>query len=512
MNRYSGFGSFPELRKSLARGHEPPAAAYLSNLPYYRWLVVGAVCIGAFMGQVDASIAQLLLPQLESDFGARVSIVSWVAVAYLVTMTGFLPIFGRLADIVGRKLLYTGGFLLFVLGSGLCGLAPSLSLLIAFRVIQGIGAALLASNSIAIVVTAAGPDQRGRALGIQAAAQAVGLSVGPVIGGLVLTTLGWRWAFWINVPIGLAASVVGWYVIPPTPDLPDERSFNWKAALLLVPALTTFIAVTTEARIWGITSSAFDGGVLLAVLFVLLFVRENRKGSTPLIDFSLLRNRAFSEGNAAGLMSYAMLFGLFFLVPFILIRGYHDSALAAGLRLAIVPVALGLVAPVSGALSDHVGTHRLTLLGMLFCGLGLILLYFDGLASTASLSAVMIALALLGAGEGLFASPNNNSIMAAVPAHLTGEAGSLVNVVRSVGMSLGIATASALLSWRLDALAGKPVSTISAAPMVLFAAGRSITLLLVCFAAVAGLISLAGAVAAGHPSRPNPTDRCDHAM
>lgn len=118
------------------------------------------------------------------------------------------------------------------------------------------------------------------------------------------------------------------------------------------------------------------------------------------------------------------------------------------MRLAIVPIALGLVAPVSGALSDHVGTHRLTLLGMLFCGLGLVLFYFDGLGSTASMSAVTIALALFGAGQGLFASPNNNSIMAAAPAHLTGEAGSLVNVVRSVGMSLGIATASALLSWR----------------------------------------------------------------
>jgi MFS family permease len=204
MNRYSGFASFPE-------------------------------------------------PQLESDFGARldlVSIVSWVAVAYLVTMTGFLPIFGRLADIVGRKLLYIGGFLLFVLGSGLCGFAPSLPLLIGFRVIQAIGAALLASNSIAIVVTAAGPNQRGRALGIQAAAQAVGLSVGPVIGGLVLTTLGWRWAFWINVDWD--RRVHHWLVRHSADAQSPRRAIvQLESGLLFVAALTTFIAVITEARVWG---------------------------------------------------------------------------------------------------------------------------------------------------------------------------------------------------------------------------------------------------------------------
>jgi MFS family permease len=137
----------------------------------YRWFVVGSVCVGAFMGQVDSSITQMLLPHLELEFQARLSTVSWVAVAYLLAMAAFLPIFGRLADMVGRKLLYTGGFLLFVLGSGLCGLAPDLPVLIAFRIVQGIGAALLSSNSVAIVVAAAGPARRGRALGIQSAAQ-----------------------------------------------------------------------------------------------------------------------------------------------------------------------------------------------------------------------------------------------------------------------------------------------------------------------------------------------------
>src|SRR5215470_14376972 len=171
----SGPASLASLRDAVLRGREPPAAQAIARMASYRWLVVGTVCIGAFMGQVDSSITQLLLPRLELDFDARLSTVSWVAVGYLLAMAAFLPIFGRLADMVGRKLLYSGGFLLFVLGSGLCGFAPNLPTLIGFRVLQAVGAALLSSNSVAIIVTAAGAERRGRALGVQSAAQAVGL-------------------------------------------------------------------------------------------------------------------------------------------------------------------------------------------------------------------------------------------------------------------------------------------------------------------------------------------------
>src|SRR5436309_15421648 len=139
-----------------------------------------------------------------------------------MAMAAFLPIFGRLADMLGRKLLYTAGFLLFVLSSALCGLAPNLPVLIGFRVLQGIGAALLSSNSVAIVVATVGQKWRGRALGIQSAGQAVGLSAGPAIGGLVLDTLDWGWVFWINVPVGLAGAVLGWFMLPPTKGLPQD--------------------------------------------------------------------------------------------------------------------------------------------------------------------------------------------------------------------------------------------------------------------------------------------------
>ncbi len=274
-----GPASLAALREAVRNGREPPPARIVAGFKSYRWFVVGTVCVGAFMGQVDSSIAQMLLPRLELEFDARLSTVSWVAVAYLLAMAAFLPIFGRLADMVGRKLLYTGGFLLFVLSSALCGLAPSLPVLIAFRIAQGIGAALLSSNSVAIVVTAAGPAQRGRALGVLSAAQAVGLSAGPALGGLVLDLLDWRWVFWINVPVGLAGTVLGWFVLPPTQDLPADSRFDWKGAFLIAPALTRSHAVPAKRLLRRQLRRAHGlRGAVRPVLFDALHLRARLPG------------------------------------------------------------------------------------------------------------------------------------------------------------------------------------------------------------------------------------------
>ena len=190
-------------------------------------------------------------------------------------------------------------------------------------------------------------------MGVLSAAQAIGLSAGPAIGGLVLDALDWRWVFWINVPVGLAGTVMGWFMLPPTRDLPDDGRFDWKGAFLIAPALTALVAVLNEGYAWGATSPALLGCALLAAILLTVFVRSERHADAPLIDLRLFRERAFSAGNLAGLLSYAALFGVFFLMPFIFVRVYHDLALAAGLRLSIVPVMLGAVAPLGGALSDH---------------------------------------------------------------------------------------------------------------------------------------------------------------
>jgi MFS family permease len=332
--------------------------------------------------------------------------------------------------------------------------------------------------------------QRGRALGIQSAAQAVGLSAGPAIGGLVLDALDWRWVFWINVPVGLAGTVLGWFVLPPTKDLPADSRFDWKGAFLIAPALTALIAMLNEGYRWGATSPMFIGCALLAVILLTLFVRCEQRAAFPLIDLTLFRQGTFTAGNVAGVLAYAALFGLFFLLPFIFVRAYHDSAFAAGLRLTIVPVMLGVVAPLGGALSDRLGPRLLTVAGMLVCVAALALLFavLDG--APTSLPAVMLALAIFGIGQGLFISPNNSAIVAAAPAALTGEAGGLLNVTRSCGISIGIAAASSLLAWRIAVLTGSGYNTLHAAAHQLLSAGREVLILLGAFAAIAALMSL----------------------
>ena len=334
---------------------EPAPLSILARRPAYAWFVVGTVCVGAFMGQLDASIAQLVLPTLETTFHARLSLVDWVALAYLLALGATLPIFGRLADMVGRKLLYTGGFLVFVAGSALCGFAPTLYVLIGARVFQAIGAGLLQANSVAIITAAAGPERRGRAIGLQGAAQVIGLSLGPALGGVLIQTLGWRWVFWINVPAGLLGAVLGWLVLPQTRGLRPHQRFDGGGAVLLGPALTALLLAVNEGRRWGWTSPPLLACAVGGLILLAAFVWHERRTASPLIDLRLFGVPAFTAGNVTGLLSYGILFALFFLLPFDFERGYGHTPLAAGVLLTTVPLALGVVAPLSGRLSETVG-------------------------------------------------------------------------------------------------------------------------------------------------------------
>jgi EmrB/QacA subfamily drug resistance transporter len=478
----------------LLRGREAAPPAAVAAYPHYRWLVVATVCLGAFMGQVDASIAQLVLPHLELAFGERLSLVSWVAVGYLLAQAALLPIFGRLADIRGRKMLYTIGFLVFIAGSAACAMAPDIAWLITFRVIQAVGAAMLSANSVAIIVSTTHPDERGRALGMQAMAQALGLSLGPLIGGALLQVLDWRWVFWINVPVGLIGMVAAWIVLPATRITGTPQRLDVPGALLLVPALLALLLAVNQAQDWG--------GILALPVLVTLggaavliagFLAVERRQAQPLVDPALLRDRRFLLGSLAGSASYGMLFGLFLVMPFVFARVCGDPPLLAGLKLAAIPVALGLVAPISGALSERMDARALTIPGMIVCLAGLAWLW-QTLASVSASTppdaiSMVLAIALVGAGQGLFVSPNNRAIISAAPVAIRGEAGSVMNVFRALGMSLGIATATAVMAASLAASTGPHASTLSAPPVAVAGAAAGVVLALLGFAAAALVLS-----------------------
>jgi EmrB/QacA subfamily drug resistance transporter len=470
--------------------HEPPPLASLARLPSYSWLIVGTVCVGAFLGQLDASIAGLVLPTLEETFSASVASVEWVAIAYLVTLAALVVPFGRLADLAGRKLLYVSGFLVFICGSALCGFAPSLGWLIAFRVLQAVGAAMLQANSVAIITAAVARRRLGRAIGVQGAAQAIGLSVGPSVGGFLIDSLGWRWVFFIAVPFGLLGTILGWLVLPTTPK-PDELQakarFDWLGALLLGPSVALFMLALTFANDWGWTSLAFLGVTLLAAVCLGVFTAAELRVASPLVDFALFASRMFTIGIVAGLLSYSVLFGSLFLIPFYLERILGRTPAEAGLLLSPIPIALGIMAPLAGLLTDRFGSRLPTVTGMLLSAVALValaLLPDTGLPETLGL------LGVLGVGLGLFTPPNNSAIMGSAPQRQLGVAGGILNMTRSIGTSLGVALTGAVLALLLSAHTGTHVdSTVDVDPSALEVAFHQTLFCLGALAAAAGLLS-----------------------
>lgn len=452
---------------------EPAPAPWLENKSWHRWLVVGLICIGTFVGQLDATIVQLALPTLGRAFNVPLQEVSWVALSYLLAFASFLPIFGRLCEMFGRKTLYIAGYAIFISASALCGLAETFDQLLFFRFIQGIGGSLLGANSISILVKSVPSESRGRALGYFAAAQAIGMSAGPALGGVLLATLGWRWIFWITVPFGVIAVVLGWLALPRSSGTDSAKTFDWGGALLIGPALILTVTALNHASGSGLGSKVSLVSIAVAAILFWLLARRERASASPLINPALFRIPAFYLGSAAVALSYALLYGIFFLMSFALEHGYAESPAEAGFRLAIVPIALGLTAPFSSQLRESMGVRAISAFAMACC-LGAVILLILTTADIAHHRLYhTIAFVLFGVGLGLFIAPNNTFTLAAVPAELSGAAGSMLNLMRSLGTSLGVAVGAATLSWRLRADTAADTNWLTASSTDLLAAVSS---------------------------------------
>jgi EmrB/QacA subfamily drug resistance transporter len=424
------------LRRQLLR--EPRRPAVVRASPRAHWYVVGTVCIGAFMGQLDASIVTLALPRLGRELHASVGAAEWVALTYLLVLVASVATVGRLADAVGRKLLYVYGFGVFTAGSVLCGLAPSLAVLIAARVVQAVGAAMLQANSVALITEAVPPRLLARAIGAQGTAQALGLALGPAIGGILLALGGWRLIFLVNLPAGAIGLVLGWFLLPRSRSRrPVGRSDRLGAVLLALAAAGPLLYLSLAGH------AGFADPLLLVMLTAGLaaavgFVRRERRVSEPLVELSILRHRAVSVGLSSGLVSYLALFGTLYVVPYYL-SAEHVGAAVVGLQLAVLPVAIGIAAPVGGRLVNRLGARPLTAGGLLLTGVGLV-----AIALWHGTSGLLAGLALAGLGLGAFTPANNASIMSASPKGYAGMLSGVLNMTRGVGTALGVALASAL--------------------------------------------------------------------
>jgi len=398
------------------------------------WFAVATVCFGAFLGQLDASITTLAFPAMQREFGQPLAGVQWVSLAYLITLVGLLPAAGRIADASGRKLMYLYGFAVFTAASVACGFAPGLGWLIGFRVVQAIGATMLQANSVALVVTSVAREQMRTALGIQSAAQAIGLAAGPLVGGILVSTLGWRWIFWIGLPFGILGLVSGWFLLPRTRERTAVQHFDLAGLVtLLAAAAAVLLGISGLSGLpmpWWLALVLLVGGLLAGAGFL----RWESSAADPLIRPSMLRPRQVWLGLIGALCGYLVLFG-----PLTLLPQLFGSHSASGLILSCLPLGFGFAA----VLVQRLLPARLTVGARAILGALVATAAVTGLAwvmpqvATSPLAPAALLFAV-GAGLGLFIPANNTTIMSRIPARLSATGGGLVNVARSLGTALGV--------------------------------------------------------------------------
>src|SRR5450830_1552180 len=336
-----------------------------------KWLILTSVSLGSLMATLDGSIVNIALPAMQTDFRVDLTTIQWVVVAYLLVIGSLLLPFGRLGEVLTFKRVYLVGFAVFTLASVFCGASPNETALIGFRVIQGVGAAMIMAMGPAIVARTFPAAERGRALGLNGISVSIGLSLGPALGG-VLTQVGtWRAIFLINAPIGLLAILWAAHVLPSeTPG--NGQSFDVKGAALSGVAILALLLALSDGQQWGWTSPAIIGLLIAFVVLGAAFIVAERGSLQPMIDLALFRIRPFYAGLASVVVAFSGLFTATFLLPFLLEQGRGFSPIEAGLLLTPVPITMALVAPISGAASDRFGPRTLASAGMATMVLGLL--------------------------------------------------------------------------------------------------------------------------------------------
>ena len=411
-----------------------------------KWLILTAVSLGSLMATLDGSIVNIALPAIQTDFGIDLTTIEWVVVAYLLVVGSLLLPFGRLGEVLTFKRVYVSGFAIFTIASVFCGAAPNIEALVAFRAVQAVGAAMLMAMGPAITARTFPASERGRALGLNGISVAIGLSLGPALGGLLTQAATWRAIFLINAPIGILAIIWAYRVIPA--ETPGKgQSFDVRGAALSAFALFSLLLALSDGQQWGWTSPAIVGLLAAFVVLGAGFLVTERRAAHPMIDLGLFRSRPFSAGLASVVVAFAGLFTATFLLPFFLEQGSGFSPIEAGLLLTPVPITMALVAPFSGVISDRIGPRIPASLGMVFMVAGLLSL--TELPVKFELPDLVWRLVLLGIGQGLFMSPNSSAVIGSVPRHRVGTASGTLAQMRVNGQAVGIALSGAIVATRL---------------------------------------------------------------
>jgi EmrB/QacA subfamily drug resistance transporter len=447
-----------------------------------KWLTLGCVAFALFMVMLDNTVVNVALPTIQRDLGIGLSELQWTVNAYALTFAVLMLTGGKLADFLGRRLIFVTGLAVFTASSLACGLAASGEMLIAARTVQGIGAALMMPATLSIISATFPVHERGMAIGVWAGVSAMALALGPLVGGLLTQHIAWGWIFFINVPIGILAIAAALLLISESRDMSAEQRLDLPGLVTSGVALFALTFALIEANDYGWTSPAILSLFAVAAVGLVAFVLLELHQRTPMLDLSLFRSGTFAGANIVVLLVFLAMFGVFFFVSLYVqgILGY--SAVQAGAMFLPMTVLIMFVAPAAGKLSDRLGSRWLVVAGMLF--LAAHLFVFSGLEMDSRFWDILPALILGGIGMGLTMTPATAAAIGSVPVAKAGIGSGVLNTFRQVGGALGIAVMGAIVASQIDLPPGAPGAQEQ------FMDGFSTAL------RVAALIALSGAVAA----------------
>jgi EmrB/QacA subfamily drug resistance transporter len=417
-----------------------------------KWWTLGAVSVGLFMIMLDNTVVNVALPSMRTSLHMSLSELEWVVAGYALTFAAFMLTGGKLADYVGRRLIFMVGLTVFTGASLACGLAPNGGFLIGARVVQGLGGALMNPATLSIITATFPPRERGKAIGIWAGVSGMALAIGPLVGGLLTEHVNWNWIFFINVPVGIAGLLAIPLFIDESRDTSHEQRLDLPGLSTSAIGLFSLTYAFIEANSYGWASSRILGAFGVAAVMLVAFVLFERHQRAPMLELALFKNRTFSGANGAMLFVGLAMFGTFFYVSLYMQNVLHYSPVKAGASFLPMTLLIILIAPRAGALTDKVGSRWLVGLGMAL--LAVMLFYYSQLGANESFWAILPGLLIGGVGMGATMTPVTAAAMSAVAVDKAGVGSAVLNSSRQVGGSLGIAVMGAIVAAGSDFLTG----------------------------------------------------------
>jgi EmrB/QacA subfamily drug resistance transporter len=419
------------------------------------WAILLTVLPMTFMTTLDSSIVNVALPTMSRELGTTMAGIEWVVTSYLITICATILLFGRLGDIVGKSKVFKIGIGVFTLGSLFCGLSNSLIMLILSRIIQAIGAGAAMATNQGIITETFPPTKRGRALGMTGTAVAFGTMVGPTLGGLIVSVAPWEYIFLINIPIGILV-YIGVLKVLNFKKITEKVPFDIKGTFLFMISIIMLFTSINFGQSIGYTNPIIMGAFVLSLVLLFIFIKVEQKIISPMLDINIFKNKLFSLSIFCGFTSFVSIGAINIILPF-----YYQDVLkltpsSAGFMMTVSPIILAIVAPISGHLSDKLGSEKISCIGLSILTIGIFSLTIFN--QYTSLIIVAIFVGLVSLGSGIFQSPNNSLIMSTVDKTKLGIAGSVNGLVRNLGTTTGIALSTSILYSRMSSKIGYKVS------------------------------------------------------